>query len=302
MPCEATLCCVGVLQPRQLHVRERAPAGLAPTLSPFVHVQSGMQLTLEPFLASAPGDVGAAATEAASSMARRRVVSLFDNSGLSVLPWLRRGFQCTSYDVVAAASASNDGHVPVRAAKLGTSSELLACLGDLADLAFVVALPPCRDLCAAGARWWERKRRQNPDFQKTAEDFLRDLYKTLECTGVPFVILVPSSPHIRKCFTRKAVEFNPYEFGAYLGADAAHPLFPESIPKQDAYTKRTLCFAGHGVKIPWKKPVAPQFELVKTKSGRLKRISPIMKSRRKTGARTAPPLAFCTALASINSA
>ena len=88
-------------------------AGLAPTLSPFVHVQSGMQLTLEPFLASAPGT-------SARLRPRRRppwhdAASLpLDNSGLSVLPWLRRGFQCTSYDVVAAASASNDGHVPVR--------------------------------------------------------------------------------------------------------------------------------------------------------------------------------------------
>jgi hypothetical protein len=189
--------------------------------------------------------------------------------------------------------------VVVEQADLTTRESLLACLGDPAQLAFVVAMPPCRDLCAAGARWWKKKRRLNPDFQRVAEDYIRTLYSTLDSTGVPFIILVPSSPQIRRCFTRKAVDFSPHEFGGHLPVGVAHPLYTE-IPAQDAYTKRTLCFAGHGVRIPWKKPVAPQFTAMRTKSGRSKRVSPIMASRSKTGARTAPPLGFCSAVAAIN--
>jgi hypothetical protein len=128
---------------------------------------------------------------------------------------------------------------------------------------------------------------------------LKTLYKILEAVEVPFIVLVPSSPQIRRCFRRPSLSFSPNEFGGYLDYGKPHPLF-EFIPTQDAYKKRTLCYHGHGALIPWKKPVEPRFHTVLLKSGRTKRLSPVLASRRKTGARSVPPLGFCTAVANEN--
>ena len=241
---------------------------------------------------------------------RRRVVSLFDRHGIAVLPWADMGFECTAYDCATAhgngpaeadltASAAGHGTVRIERVRLKDADDVRGCLGRIDDLAFVIAIPPCRDLCAAGARWWRKKRGRNPEFQKVAEEYLKQLYATLDNTGVPFIILVPSSPYIRRCFSRRAFAFSPHEFGGYLPPTSPHPLFRE-IPAQDAYTKRTLCFYGHGVRMPWKKAVPPTFHTIRLKSGRTKRVSPVMASRRNTASRTSAPFAFCTAVASVN--
>jgi hypothetical protein len=261
-----------------------------------------MQATLEKWVESKGANVSATT---ATATRRRRVVSLFDRHGLAASPWAALGFECTAYDGVGRTATNGvEGvggvqGVRIERAKLSNREEILACLGSTEDIAFVVAMPPCRDLCAAGARWWTKKRGRDPNFQENAEKYLKALYETLDTTGIPFMVLVPSSPYIRRCFNRRAFAFSPHEFGGHLTQDTFHPLFSE-IPPQDAYTKRTLCFHGRGVRMPWKKPVQPKFEAIRLKTGRTKRVSPIMASRRNTGARTAPPLAFCSAVASLN--
>ena len=114
---------------------------------------------------------------------RRRVVSLFDRHGIAVLPWADMGFECTAYDCATAhgngpaeadltASAAGHGTVRTERVRLKDADDVRGCLGRIDDLAFVIAIPPCRDLCAAGARWWRKKRGRNPEFQKVAEDKL----------------------------------------------------------------------------------------------------------------------------------
>lgn len=231
-----------------------------------------------------------------------RVVTLFDRHSLAALAWAKRGFECTAFDEPGVDASVNTPSVPgvnVELCKLQTPSDILCCLGDLSTLAFVVALPPCTDLCAAGARWWSTKRLRDAEFQTKASSYLKALHKTLVDTRVKFCILVPSSPAIQRCFRTKPFRFSPHEFGGYQDPASTHPLFKDQIPARDAYTKRTLCYHSRGIKMPWKKAVVPQFRLVKLKSGKTKRLSPIM-AKRGGWARSVPPLAFCGALASAN--
>ena len=253
-----------------------------------------MQTTLETWVEVAPDP------PTPPTSPRTRVVTLFDSYGLAALPWAARGFECAAYHCNRRTTTQGVAGVRIASTKLADRNDILSCLQPTHDLAFVIALPPCRDLCAAGARWWKRKRGSDPDFQKRAEDYLKMLYETLDSLSIPFLILVPSSPYIRRCFNRRAFAFSPHEFGGYLQRESTHPLFTE-IPPQDAYTKRTLCFHGRGIRMPFKRPVTPEFKTIHRKNGSTKNISPIMASRRKTGARVAPPLAFCTAVASLNS-
>ena len=251
-------------------------------------------------------------TETGAGTRRRRVVSLFDSHGSSLIPWRRLGFDCEAYDFPrlrrgsaragagAGAGAGANG-VRIIHTKLETEADLKRVLGDCDAVAFVIAFPPCRDICAAGARWWKSKRRKNPRFQEESKEFLKMVHGLLYSSGIPFTILVPISPVIRACFSRRGFAFSPHEYGGYLPAGQPHPLFSE-IPAQDAYTKRTLCFHAPSVRMPWKKAVSPTFHALVLKNGKTKRVSPIMKNRRNADVRAAPPLGFCTAVAQTHHA
>jgi hypothetical protein len=52
--------------------------------------------------------------------------------------------------------------------------------------------------------------------------------------------------------------FDPCDFGGYLSdVKAAHPRYPNIIPRFDAYTKRTCLWTGNGFIMPSPKPVKP---------------------------------------------
>lgn len=250
-----------------------------------------VQSTLERWL-----KVGTVPTTASTTTAtRRRAVALFDRTGLSIAPWSSAGFDCVAFDPTAPKTAGRTHNVLIQRAAITSPESIRLCIGNVDEVAIVFAMPPCRDLCAAGARWWGQKAGRNPQFKRNAENFLKMIYNTLYALSVPFVILVPSGPAIRRCFPRHAVSFHPHEYGGMLPQHAPHPLFSE-LPPQDAYTKRTLCFTSPGLRLPWKRSVPPQFRVLKLKNGKTKRVSPLFASRQRVGARTTPPFAFCTAL------
>lgn len=226
---------------------------------------------------------------------KRRVIALFDRSGLSIEPWAARGFECVAFDV-SLEGAHHGSRVSLQQATLSSEADLLECLGPLDTLAFIAALPPCRDICAAGARWWKMKRERDPGFQEKASTYLTLLERVLQSTGVPYCILVPAAPLIRKCFAkRRPLLFSPYEFGGYLPTNHVHP-FGAHVPPRDAYTKRTLCFTSHGVRLPWKRAIAPVVKTVTLKSGKTKNISPVMLKRGTSSSRTLAPIGFLSAL------
>lgn len=228
-----------------------------------------------------------------------RVVALFDRHGTSAAPWAARGFACESHDPLiddrTNRSVLGPLGVRLRYSALKSADDVRDAVGDTADVAFVIAHPPCRDLCAAGARWWKRKEKRNPQFQLRAKRFLTMVYATLTEMGVPFAILVPAGSRIQRCFPSPPFPFQPCDFGAYLPARTPHPIF-DAIPAQDAYTKRTLCITSPRVRLPSRKPVAPIFFKIARRGGGTRQVSPVMASRKRTGARNCPPIGFCTAL------
>ena len=229
----------------------------------------------------------------------QRVVSLFDRYGVSLSPWADRGYACEAHDPSiddrGLHRPTGVGGVTLHSSPLKSADDVRAAVGDAQDVAFVIALPPCRDLCAAGARWWKRKKERNPAFQHIAKRFLKMLYSVLTELNVPFALLVPAGHHIQRCFPRPPFPFSPHHFGGFLPHRRPHPVF-SSIPPQDAYTKRTLCITSPGVRLPAKNPVDPIFLRIPLKRGGFKRVSPLMFNRHNTAARHCPPLGFCTAL------
>jgi hypothetical protein len=216
----------------------------------------------------------------------------------------------------------------MRTAPMATVDQIRDMLPTPDDIEFLIATPPCRDLCAAGARWWRRKSERNPHFQSDAAKFLWDFYNLLndEYTHVPFALLLPASPRIRSLFKQPDFTFSPHgacsaiildsqhnpcrthqvrvsafaEYAGYLSPDSPHPLFPSTIPTQDRYTKRTFVFSGHHAQQPWKRPLPPVFTEIRLKSGIVKRISPVLASRRDREARHVTPLGFSTAICSVH--
>ena len=121
-------------------------------------------------------------------------------------------------------------------------------------------------------------------------------------TRVPFCMVLPASSVIRRLVGKPDIVFNPHEFGGYLQHNAAHPLFPDCVPQQDRYTKRSFAFLGNGAIPPIKKSVSPKFTHLKLKSGKVKRVSPVLASRKLKHTRSLAPLGFCTAMFALNSA
>lgn len=237
-------------------------------------------------------------------------VSLFDDSGIALLPWAKRGYRCVSFVEPRSArkrrrecggGVSHDGIEVVEVDNLRTCV-LTEILPRLSDVAFIFCLPPCKDLCAAGARWWKKKATADPEFQTRAATYLNELLRQLDDTCLPYAVLLPASSRLRALVNRPVRStISPHEFGRYIPPDTPHPLFPSVIPSNDAYTKRTFLYAGGGFVLPWKRPVAPVFVPVRLKSGKVKRITPVMASRKTTASRRVPPFGFCLAVASMHS-
>lgn len=209
------------------------------------------------------------------------VVSLFDEHELSLKGWRERGYAVRA-DPIACLDE--------------TSLSALRQRLDGEDVAAVVANPPCKQLCQAGARWWAGKRRLDPDFQTREIEGLERLVSMLEETGMAFCILAPASGLVRRALGNCSV-FHPCEYGEY--APAEHPVYAQ-IPGRDAYKKRSLARLGGGLRLPVRRPVDPVFVEFKTKSGSVLKRAPQFCKRKHTGARSVPPIGFCSALVLAN--
>ena len=170
------------------------------------------------------------------------VISLFDYTCLSLAPWQARGYEVHAYDrrhpkghVVTASG------VHLHGVDFNTPGALDAVVAEHAgrEVVFAMASPPCNDLSRAGARYWEVKRQANPHFQDDAAALVQHVDATLAQLGCPYYIENPASSSLRRLWRPPDHVFEPFWFGAYLDAEDAHPMYPNNIPYQDAYTKRT---------------------------------------------------------------
>lgn len=228
----------------------------------------------------------------------RTAVSLFDSCPAGLLPWAHRGYNCLAIHPGLGERVA--GVQSIEQTSMNTIDEIVQAI-PTQNIRFIIAIPPATNLCAAGARWWKSKRKENPEFQTQTANFILRLKEVLTLTfpTTPLVLLLPNSAKARALVGRPSFTFDPCEFSGYIRPDQdPHPVFPETVPKRDRYTKRTACYL-HNCPMPLKLPESPVFDTIKCKSGRTKRISPILKSRRSTATRSMIPRGLAEALANV---
>jgi hypothetical protein len=213
----------------------------------------------------------------------RKALSLFDPYRASLRSWRAQSNEHVA-DYITDDSMLSD---------TGKLSRLVDTYKGRVDV--VLAFPPCVDLCVAGARWWKRKKDANPKFQENAMNELKRLQTALNQIGAPYAIVLPSSGPIIRQFPAN-FRASPNEFGGYLAPTEQHPLFPLVVPRQDAYSKKTIVAVGNGMRIPRRRPVEAQWVEKVLKTGKIKKFSPIMSHRKRREARRCPPFGLCHAL------
>jgi len=236
------------------------------------------------------------------------VVSLFDTTGMALEPWLKKGYTCIGYQHSDKprdhkTRTYNGGTVTVcDLTKLDTLTSI--CSKHLNTVAFACALPPSKDLSVAGARHWKRKRDKDPHFQDYAVRLVSWINVCFEQWDCPFYISNPATSQLGKMWRPPNHRYQPFEFGGYLSASESHPLYPEYIPKQDAYTQHQGLWTGGPFRMPRPKAVEPTWKyfISKRKSvskahAGMRRMSPILYSNwNARGARSCTPRGFARAL------
>jgi len=258
--------------------------------------------------------VRSAPLRAAVDPTRRTVVSLFDADGSALAPWAARGYTCIAvrhepnpkkWKDAGAQPAGTVRQVScsletVRAAEDDGIYPWLDVNG--ADVAFACASPPSRDLSVAGARHWKAKRAKNPRFQEDAVALVKEISNVFEGWDCPYYIANPASSQLRKLWREPNQTYQPYEYGGYLEPTDKHPLYPEFIPAQDAYSQQQGLWTGGGFRMPVGKPVDPEWKYFSSarrgaKGTHRRRMSPVLYSNwNARGARASTPRGFAKAL------
>lgn len=183
----------------------------------------------------------------------RTVVSLFDRLGLTLRPWAEAGFDCYAYDLVQPWDHRKDG---IWWCHWDANEGPDKIVSRHPHPWMVSGFPPCTDLATSGTAHWVRKEMERPGFQERAMDFVFLISHIGMQTGARWWIENPVGVIPR--FWRAAdFVFDPCDYGGYLPKHERHPLFPNYIPPQDAYTKRTCIWCSHDFVIPPKRPVLP---------------------------------------------
>lgn len=157
------------------------------------------------------------------------VISLFDDSGNLMVPWIEAGFECYLYDVLNPVGGHHEGRIHRLYADL---TQPLVCPVDPARVALVSCHPPCDHLAVSGARWFRGKGLRALEVSvamfATAAEFC-------EAVGAPYMIENPVG--VMSTYWRKPdYTYQPFE---YTKLDA-----------RDNYTKRTCLWTGNGFVMP----------------------------------------------------
>jgi hypothetical protein len=233
------------------------------------------------------------------------VLALYDESALAIDPWLDRGFEC---HVIAPAfidevTTCNLQNLKLLERKMDTPDDLALLFNEYKDvkIAFACAFPPSDELSIAGARWFKSKEEKNPEFQNDQIKRFPIIEKFFTSRKLPFYIQAPHSPILTRLFRRPNLTYQPCHFGGYLSPKEEHERFPGVIPVQDAFTSKMSVFAGGRFRHPCSKPIEPLFRsFFSKKTGKVRRLSVVLYSRRHKSARRCPPRgwtrAACAAL------
>jgi len=204
-----------------------------------------------------------------------QVISLHDKTGDGLVPWAAEGFECFAYHPKHRHEFHDSEPVPYGAGSISfvqLEDDLSRLVSRHRDkTAFLMAFPPGEALSTGGARWWRQKFIDDPDYQSRAVDTVKECWHTAEALGnVPFYIENPVGM-LSQLWREPDHVFEPFQFGAYLPDDDAHPHWPNFLPPRDAYRRKICLWTGHDFKMPAELSVSPRRKVYGKKAPRISR-------------------------------
>lgn len=162
-----------------------------------------------------------------------RVLALCNRTRNMVRPWLEAGHEAVTVDMQPAdVDEPGRTHIVADVREFRPEGRF--------DMVF--AFPPCTHLAVSGARWFRDK-----GLPKLIEalQIVNACREICEDLGAPYMIENPVGT-LKTYWRDPDHTFNPCDYALYS---------PE--PEEDAYTKRTCLWTGHGFIMPQPAPVAP---------------------------------------------
>ena len=192
---------------------------------------------------------------------------LFNSSEYAPAPWLNSGmFHCVSVDYDHTDHSGDHRVVTTHENHFRVSLDLMADypvarvleaidnLG-LASPSFVFSFAPCTDLAVSGAAHFKRKLERDPQCQYKATSAA----VMAEGFNCPYMVENPVSV-LSTLWRKPNFTFNPCDYAGYCPT-GEHPEFPEVIPEQDRYNKKTCIWSGNGAVEPAKDGMSPLLEV-----------------------------------------
>lgn len=189
------------------------------------------------------------------------VLSLYDYTGEALKPWAKAGYACIAFDILHDGSRidmfKGGGYIHYQHADLHSKETLKQIFNRYCgtNIAFGMAFPVCTDLAVSGAAHFARKRAKDPEFQNKAAGHAMDAAYLFESLNVPYFVENPVSV-LSSLWRKPDYSFHPFEYGGYIpDSEKEHPRWPDYIPAQDAYKKKTCLWTGKGFAMPDRRPV-----------------------------------------------
>lgn len=189
-------------------------------------------------------------------MSKGVVWSLFDGSGLMVLPWAEAGYTCFCFN----ADEGDHGEYVVKARHHNITyvncwiEEGFDPCGEYLDICnridapnIIFSFPQCTNMANSGSK-------HERDDEVVDKDVA--LAKVAQVLGEKYgCTWLVENPVGKLCTKWRKPDhyFDPYEYGGYLSPKEGS--FHKRMPAQDGYTKKTCLWVGNGFIMPDKRPV-----------------------------------------------
>lgn len=167
-------------------------------------------------------------------MYKGTVISLCDLTGIMVQPWVEAGYRAVLVDPQHEAQ-SNQGGVEKLPLTILDAMPHLSQIIKNENVVFVFGFPPCTDVAVSGARWFENKRKADPQFQAKAALVAEQCRMIGLCAGTPWGFENPVSV-FSGIFGKPDYTFHPFWFTGHSPSDN--------------YTKKTCIWCGNGFVMP----------------------------------------------------
>jgi hypothetical protein len=232
------------------------------------------------------------------------VLSLYDYTGEALKPWAKAGYACIAFDILHTGKEietfEGGGYIHFKHADLHNAKTLYNILETYqgTNVAFGMAFPVCTDLAVSGAAHFAKKRAKDPEFQNKAAGHAVAAEYLFEMLQIPYFIENPVSV-LSSLWRKPDYSFHPFEYGGYIAdSEKDHPRWPEYIPAQDAYKKKTCLWTGGGFVMPDRRPVDCSAYFGNGYSKPMMKLGG--KSQRTKNIRSATPRGFAQAIYQAN--